>query len=140
MSGIHSRSKNDKCAVKEYYADSMEPADYALNIDARVNPSFKTNTQVLRADKVKGKAIQDNNATMNLGAESFGQRVDIEENLRGTNRIYSTCLAGRHYPCEMKADNRLPGECDNVITVNPHVYERDIVPTNMDYEIKKGWN
>lgn len=136
MSGIHSRSKNDKCAVKEYYADSMEPADYALDVDARVNPSFRNNKQVLRANN---NNIQDNEATMNLGSESFGQRIDIEENLRGTNRIYSRCLAGTHYPCDMEADNRLPGECDNVITVNPRIYERDIVPTNMNYEIKKGW-
>lgn len=141
MSGIHSRTKNDKCAVKEYYADSMEPADYALNIDTRVNPSFKTNKHVICANekKLKCKRIQDTNATMNLGSESFGQRIDIEENLRGTNRIYSSCMAGKHYPCEMESDNRLPNECKNVVTVNPYLYERDIVPTNMDYEIKKGW-
>jgi hypothetical protein len=140
MSGIHARSRNDKCAVKEYYADSMEPANYALELDSRVNPSFKTSDQTLCADKALGcKQIKDSNATMNLGPVSFGQRVDIEENLRGTNRILSKCQASKHYPCEMNAPNRLDNECVNVITVNPHLYDRDIVPTNMEHDWKMGF-
>jgi hypothetical protein len=141
MSGIHARSRNDKCAVKEYYADSMESANYALELDYQVNPSFKTNKHVVCDNKLLGcKRIVDNNATMNLGPESFGKRIDIEENLRGTNRLLSKCLHGRHYPCNDSAANRLPNECDNVITVNPHLYERDIVPSNMDHEWETGFN
>jgi|SaaInlStandDraft_3_1057020.scaffolds.fasta_scaffold83282_2 hypothetical protein len=140
MSGIHARSRNDKCAVKEYYADSMEPANYALNVDARVNPSFKTNEQTLCTDKSMGcSKIKDSNATMNLGPETFGKRIDIEENLRGTNRILSKCQSAKHYPCTIEASNRLAGECVNVITVNPHLYDRDIVPTNMEHDWQMGF-
>ena len=140
MSGIHARTRNDKCAVKEYYADSVEPASYALELDFNVNPSFKTNKDVLCANKELGcKQFSDVNASMNLGPESFGQRIDIEENLRGTNRILSSCLSSKHYPCELNVANRLVGECVNVITVNPRLYERDIVPSNMQTEFEKGF-
>ena len=139
MSGIHARSRNDKCAVKEYYADSMAPANYALELDYNVNPSFKTNKDTLCKNKAMGcKLIKDSNATMNLGPESFGQRIDIEENLRGTNRILTKCMSG-HYPCGSDGPNRLPGECTNVVTVNPRVYDRDIVATNMDQEYNTGF-
>lgn len=140
MSGIHARSRNDKCAIKEYYADSMEPANYALELDSRVNPSFKTSKQSLCNDKSMGcSKIIDSNATMDLGPQSFGQRVDIEDNLRGTNRILSKCQSGKHYPCSGDASNRLDGECVNTITVNPRLYDRDIVPTNMEYEWTIGF-
>lgn len=140
MSGIHARTSNDKCAVKEYYADSVEPANYALDSVAAVNPSFMTNQDVLCSQQEMGcNPIVDANATMNLGSESFGRRVDIEENLRGTNRVLSSCLTSKHYPCDSTVANRLPGECDNVITVNPRLYERDIVPTNMQTEFEKGF-
>ena len=141
MSGIHARSRNDKCAIKEYYADSMESANYALELDYHIHPSFKTNKDVICDNKEQYcKRINDSNATMNLGPESFGKRIDIEENLRGTNRLLSKCLSAKHYPCYDDAANRLPGECDNVITVNPRLYERDIVPTNMEYDWKTGFN
>jgi hypothetical protein len=140
MSGIHARSRNDKCAVEEYYADSVEPANYALEPCSRVNPSFQKSTDVVCKNKDLGcNKFSDSNANMNLGPESFGQRIDLEENLRGTNRVLSQCLASKHYPCEFDSVNRLEGECTNVITVNPRLYERDIAPTNMPTEFEKGW-
>ena len=141
MSGIYARTRYDNCAEKEYASDSKESANYWLEQYAAVNPSFKNNKQVVCADQKNGcKRFQDSDATMNLGSESFGKRIDVEENLRGTNRILSRCLSGKHYPCDLQdAPNRLPGECDNVITVNPWIYERDIAPTNMTREWTKGW-
>ena len=133
MSGIHARSRNDKCAVKEYYADSMESANYALEIDYNVNPSFKTNTDVLCSNSKLGcKPVSNSDATMNLGPESFGQRVDIEETLRGSDRLLTKCLNG---PMPQEFDSKHV----NVITVNPRAFEREIVPTNMDQEYETGF-
>lgn len=133
MSGIHARSRNDKCAVKEYYADSMEPANYALELDYNVHPKFKTNKDVLCSNKAMGcKPVSNSNATMNLGPDSFGQRVSIEETLRGTDRILTKCLSG-------PMPNEMDSNSVNVITVNPRLFERDIVPTNMNQEYETGF-
>lgn len=128
MSGIYAGLPYDKCRTKEYYADSTEPANYSLELDSRVNPSFKNNKQVLCADNKGCKRIQDTDATLNYGPESFATRIDNEEKLRGTDIVLSKCKHGL-----------LPGQIGNSIAFNPAIYERDIFPTNMDMEFERGF-
>ena len=41
--------------------------------------------------------------------------------------------------CDVNAENRIAGECANVITVNPHLCDRNIAPTNLKLPISRGF-
>lgn len=128
MSGIWGSLNNDKCRVGEYYEDSMKDANYRLEECSRVNPSFKNGTQVLCADGKGCKKMQDVGATLNYGPASFGQRIDNEEKLRGTDIVLSKCKHGL-----------LPGQVGNDVAFNPALYERDLFQTNMETEFERGF-
>lgn len=142
MSGLNTRLNNDLCAIEQQTRDSIGDANYRLVVDAYVHPTFKKRSDVTCKDGSKTgclKCGENDASTMNLGPQSFGNRVDIEDNLRGIKRIYTKCSNGKFTPCFFPSGSRVEGECTNTITFNPYLCERDIVPTNAKFPTFKGF-
>jgi len=143
MSGINSRLIHDLCARSEKTKTSVAPANYSMFIDNYISPTLKTSKDVVCLNETKTVGCEscetNKNATLNLGPQSFVQRADIEDNLRGVKRNLSKCTNQKYMSCEIKAANRIAGECTNVITVNPHLCDRNIVPTNLKFPVSRGF-
>jgi hypothetical protein len=143
MSGISSRLNYDNCSAEQQTKTSCAPANYSIYLDSFVNPGMKSAKDVLCliADKNTGCESCDVNkvATLELGPQAFSQRADIEDNLRGIKRNLSQCASEKFLACEINAPNRIAGECNNVITVNPNLCDRSIVPTNIRFPTSKGF-
>jgi hypothetical protein len=145
MSGINSRLIHDTCAQSQKIHTSCAPADYSMYLDYYINPTFKTSKDVPCGHSAKTigcLACETNsNAMINLGPDSFVKLATIEDNLRGTIRNLTLCSNEKFMSCQVNpnAANRIPGECDNFITVNPYLCDRTIVPTNLKFPTTKGF-
>ena len=143
MSGINSRLIHDSCAQSEKTKTIVAPGNYAIYLDSYVSPTLKTSKDVvcLNESKLVGCNACDTNknATLELGPQSFVQRADIEDNLRGIKRNLSSCTNQKFMSCDVNPENRIAGECTNVITVNPHLCDRNIAPTNLKFPVSKGF-
>jgi hypothetical protein len=143
MSGINSRLIHDSCAQSEKTKTSCAPGNYAIYLDSYVSPTLKTSKDVvcLNESKLVGcdSCDTNKNATLELGPQSFVQRADIEDNLRGIKRNLSLCSNQHFMSCDVNAANRIAGECTNVITVNPYLCDRNIAPTNLKFPVSKGF-
>jgi len=143
MSGISSRLNYDNCSAEQQTRTSCAPANYSIFLDSFVNPTMKYAKDVscLIADKNTGCESCDVNkvATLELGPQAFSQRADIEDNLRGIKRNLTQSASEKFPACEINASNRIAGECTNIITVNPNLCDRSIVPTNIRFPTSKGF-
>ena len=143
MSGISSRLNYDNCSAEQQTKTSVGPANYTLFLDYHINPSMKSAKDIscLSADKNTGCEPCDVNkiATLELGPQYFTLRADIEDNLRGIKRNLTQCASEKFLACEINSSNRILGECTNVITVNPNLCDRSIVPTNIRFPTFKGF-
>ena len=143
MSGINSRLIHDLCAQSEKTKTSVATANYSIYIDSYINPTLKTSKDVVCLNETKtvgcNSCDTNQNATLELGPQSFVQRAEIEDHLRGVKRNLSKCTDQRFMSCEVNSANRIAGECNNVITVNPHLCDRNIVPTNLKFPTSRGF-
>jgi hypothetical protein len=145
MSGISSRLINDSCAISQHTKTSCAPADYALFLDYHINPSYKSSKDVPCATQAKtvgcAPCDQNSNSTLELGPSTFVQRADIEDNLRGVKRNLTHCANAKFVSCDIapNAPNRIQGECNNNITMNPRLCDRSIVPTNLKFPTSRGF-
>jgi hypothetical protein len=143
MSGINSRLIHDSCAQSEKTKTSCAPANYSMFIDNYVSPTLKSSKDIVCLNETKtigcNQCDTNKNATLELGPQSFVQRADIEDHLRGVKRNLTKCTNQKFMSCEVNAANRIAGECNNVITVNPYLCDRNIVPTNLKFPISKGF-
>jgi len=143
MSGINSRLMYDSCAQAEKTKTVVAPGNYAMFLDNYVSPTLKSSKDIVCLNETKtigcNQCDTNKNATLELGPQSFVQRADIEDNLRGVKRNLTKCTNQKFMSCEVNAANRIAGECNNVITVNPYLCDRNIVPTNLKFPISKGF-
>ena len=143
MSGINSRLIHDSCAQSEKTKTSCAPGNYSMYIDSYVSPTLKSSKDVVCLNETKTVGCDscdtNKNATLELGPQSFVQRANIEDNLRGVKRNLSLCTNQQFMSCDVNSANRIAGECTNVITVNPHLCDRNIVPTNLKFPVSKGF-
>jgi hypothetical protein len=143
MSGISSRLNYDTCAISQQTKTLCAQGGYFLELYSYVNPTLQTAKDVvcLNVEKTVGCLPCDTNknATLELGPQSFIQRAEIEDNLRGTKRNLTMCASDKFLSCEMNTPNRIKGECSNMVTVNPALCERNIVPTNIKFPTSKGF-
>ena len=145
MSGINSRLIHDPCAISQKTATSCAPANYALFLPYNVNPNFMNPRDVPCNNNANtiGCAPCDynTNAVLGLGPDGFVQRADIEANLRGIKRHNTRCANEKFMSCDLapNATSRIQDECTNFITVNPHLCDRSIVPTNLKFPTDKGF-
>jgi len=145
MSGISSRLIHDSCAISQQTKLSCAPADYALFLDYHINPSYKSAKDIPCANQAKtvgcAPCDQNSNSTIELGPSTFVQLADIEDNLRGVKRNLTLCSNAKFASCDLvpNAPNRIPGECNNNIVMNPRLCDRSIVPTNLKFPTYKGF-
>jgi len=146
MSGISSRLPYDICAFSQKTKTSCSPGDYSLFLEYNINPNLRTATDVpcLKSDKSIGcdPCHQNENTTgksLEIGPQNFALKTSIEDDLYGITRNLSKCASERYLSCEINNPHRKPGECDNVIAVNPRLCDRNIVPTNLKFPISKGF-
>jgi hypothetical protein len=145
MSGINSRLIHDVCAIDQATKTLCANANYSLFLDYNVNPKMRTPKDVVCATESKSVGCvpcdHNSNAVLELGPQSFVQRADIEDNLRGTKRSLTRCANSKFPSCEISpnASNRISGECTNFVTVNPRLCDRSIVPTNLKFPVSKGF-
>lgn len=141
MSGYYDRLGYDKCAIVAQYEQSIADGNYALYPGATVHPKFNSAKTVLYVKAKKtGKKFEQKNATVGAGYSGAGQRIDLEDSLRGTDRVITKCSPGHFYPCTLgKGPGRKEGECENVQAFNPTIHERDLFETNMNIEYEQGF-
>jgi len=143
MSGIYSRLPYDQCAGVQKTRDSCEPGNYITSLDLYINPTFKNVQDVPCANNEKDigckKCDLNTGSVMGLGPENFGQKADIEDNLRGIKRNLTKCASEQFVGCDFKVQNRVKDECNNFVVVTPGLCERNIVPTNMKLPDYKGF-
>jgi len=140
MSGYYDRLGYDKCAIKMQYAQSVADGNYALYAGSVVNPKFFNKTSVICKKKNGCNKFEQKNATIGLDYSDAGKRVDLEDSLRGTNRIITKCSPGHFLPCAMgNGPGRVKGECDEIRAFNPLIHERELFVTNMDIDFEQGF-
>jgi hypothetical protein len=113
MSGIYTRTKYDDCETSDYIARTGEATNYAHEPKAVLNPAFATNNITFNGGVA---SVYD----MGHAHADLSKRVDIESYLKNiTDR--SQCI---------KTD--APFMENQLKTVNPYKYSRDIFPTNLE--------
>lgn len=142
MSGIFARLPYDQCAGEQHTRTSVEPGNYSINLDSHINPTFKNNTDIPCVNNEKDigckSCTSNTNVLMGLGPENFGQKADIEDNLKGIKRNLTKCASEKFLSCDFRVPNRIANECNNITVVTPGICERHIVPTNM-VRLDKGF-
>jgi hypothetical protein len=129
----------DENFIKQQAADSLGEGNYRLVQAPFVNPGYsKASDEICSADSSAcAPCSRNSNAVVTMGPESFGSRVNTEDNLRGTRRSASKVTSEKFAPCGFPTPSRIEGECDNVIAFNPRVCDRNIVPSNAPTYLKK---
>jgi len=122
MSGSYNRKLYDNCQFTLNLKESVSPGEYQLYSGAHENQ--------LNSDYCS----KNSNAVISNKWDSIGQRVDIESNLLVLKK-HTNCVADKHSPCTSQEDTR----CNPGVHANPHVCERDIVPTNMKMPLSCGF-
>lgn len=135
MSGIYNRLGYDKCAIDQQFEVSIGPGNYALYPGAVVNPSYNSNRSSICNMKPGCKKLEQPKSTIGTGPEYILQRLNIEDNLRGINKINTRCNEGNfnQYTTEQQRD------FDNIVVFNPKINERDLFVSNMNVEYEQGF-
>ena len=131
MSGIFSRTQYDECFPNEYKKINDNKCNYSLFLDYNVNPNMQGIMKVCINDNNNDKCYISNlnqEATIDKTPDNFKKLTEIDSNLKGMNRHLSYCNDKKFKGCFSDPETE---ECANNIIINPHLCDRDVVPTNM---------
>lgn len=135
MSGIFSRSPYDECCNDQYRLANSKNVNYPMFIESYVNPALADpKTKVcphLAHTEVCAVCNANANANLTQMPQDFAKRIEVDGALKGIGRPVGLCNDFKFTPCHIDAKNRLPGECEDIVAVNPLLCEREITPTNM---------
>lgn len=129
MSGYFDRLGYDKCFIESQFNKSVGPGNYYLYAGARVNPNYNNSSSTICENGKVCNIKQQPNANIGYGYEDVAKRVQLENKLRGSDRILTKCNNG----------SAVPGKMENVIAFNPYVHERNLFISNMNVEYEMGF-
>jgi hypothetical protein len=125
MSGIFTRPQYDECYSKEYKKMNDPMHNYSFLLDYNVNPNMKPNIKICVQNNEECYTCDLNKeATLDKTPENFMKITEIDNNLKGINMQLTYCNDKKFQGCFNDTE-------ENIITMNPHLCNREITPTNM---------
>jgi hypothetical protein len=140
MSGDFNRCMYDKWRMRATDYGSVSLGNRALWSGSRVNSSFNNATSVLCPSNVGCVKMAQPNSTIGTGPDDISKRIDLSNELRGTDRFMSRCTCSGWYPCTNNCNQKAEvKQSSPIVAFNPQLHSRHLFPTNMDVEWEQGF-